>query len=510
MLKLRRPLVAATLAALPLGFVVPYADAVDEVDTARLREHVTVGDVFDHLRVFQRIANQNDGMRASGTRGFNRSARYIARRLEEAGLRVTTQEFTFPFYRELSPAVLQQVSPGPTDYQTLTYQFSGTGDVTGQVVPINPTIPPPAEPGTALSGCNGTPFPAAPAATAVALIQRGTCTFEEKAANAEARGYEAAIIYNEGQEGRTEPFQGTLNRPFDIPVVGMSFADAAAVVDQVESGDDVVVHVAATTEFKPRARTSNVIGTLPGGDREHTIVAGAHLDSVPAGPGINDNGTGSAVILEIAEQMAELGVTTRQRVRFAFWGAEEPGLLGSQHYVDTLTDRQLGRISANLNFDMLGSPNYARFVYDGDGSATEPAGPTGSGAIEDVFTDYFDRQGLRSAPTQFSGRSDYGPFIAVGIPAGGLFSGAEGVKTEEQADLFGGTAGVAYDECYHQACDDIDNVNTDAVNELGDAAAHAVATLAKTRSGWFPDGSLRVHHRATAEVRQARSIHPRR
>lgn len=509
-MRLRRPLVAGTLALLPLTLVPPMADAVDRVGTKRLREHVTVGEVYEHLRVLQRIANQNEGTRASGTPGFNRSARYVARQLEDAGLRVKVQEFTFPFYRELAPAVLQQVTPTPTEYQTVTFDYSGSGEVTGELVPINLTFPPPSEPGTAPSGCNETPFPAAPAGPAVALVQRGTCTFEEKAANAEANGYEAAVIFNEGQAGRTDPFEGTLGRPFDIPVVGLSFADGQALAEQIEGGDDVVVRVATDTEFKPNARTSNVIGTLPGGDRDNTIVVGAHLDSVIDGPGINDNGSGSAVILEIAEQMAALDVNTRQRVRFAFWGAEESGLLGSQHYVDNLTDRQLGRIAANLNFDMLGSPNYARLVYDGDGSDTEPAGPAGSGQIEDVFTDYFAGQGLASAPTQFSGRSDYGPFIAVGIPAGGLFSGAEGVKTEDQVDLFGGTAGLAYDACYHQACDTIDNVNPAAINELGDAAAHAVATLAKTRSGWFPDGSLRVGERQAVQPKAWRSHHPRR
>ena len=296
--RLRRPLVAGTLALLPLALVQPLADAVDDVGTTRLREQVTVGEVYDHLRVFQRIANNNEGTRASGTRGFNRSARYVANRLEEAGLRVKVQKFTFPFFRELAPGVLEQVSPEPTTYETVTFEYSGSGDVTGVLVPVNPTIPPPAEAGTAPSGCPGTPFPAAPTSgPAVALIQRGTCTFEEKAAAAEANGYEAAIIFNEGQEGRTDPLSGTLGRPFDIPVVGLSFADGAALVEQVEGGDEVVVRVAATTEFKPDARTKNVIGTLPGGDRENTVIVGGHLDSVVEGPGINDNGSGTAVIL---------------------------------------------------------------------------------------------------------------------------------------------------------------------------------------------------------------------
>ena len=195
--------------------------------------------------------------------------------------------------------------------------------------------------------------------------------------------------------------------------------------------------------------------------------------------------------LEIAIQMAKQNIKPQQQVRYAFWGAEESGLLGSTHYVDNLTDDQLAEIYANLNFDMLGSPNYVRFVYDGDGSDDPDglSGPPGSAQIEAIFNDYFAKAGLATAPTAFDGRSDYGPFIAVGIPSGGLFSGAEGLKTAEEASVFGGTAGAPYDACYHQACDDINNLSTAALNELGDAAAHAVLTLALSKTGFFEDGS---------------------
>jgi Zn-dependent M28 family amino/carboxypeptidase len=219
-------------------------------------------------------------------------------------------------------------------------------------------------------------------------------------------------------------------------------------------------------------------------------VVGAHLDSVTAGPGINDNGSGSATDLEVALQIAKLGLQPRRALRFAFWGAEESGLLGSIHYVDNLPLDELGQIYANLNFDMVASPNYVRFVYDGDGSDTPDAGPPGSAQIEDLFNRYFASQGLATDPTAFDGRSDYGPFIAAGIPAGGLFTGAEGIKTPEQAAVYGGTAGVAYDRCYHQACDTINNLNTKGLSEMSDGVAHAAWTLAKSRTGLFEDQSL--------------------
>ncbi len=361
-------------------------------------------------------------------------------------------------------------------------------------------FPPPTEPGST-AGCEESDFDDFTEG-AIALIQRGSCDFQVKAANAQEAGAKAVIIFNEGQPGRTEMFVGTLGRPFNIPVVGLSFADAQALHEQLAAGP-VTMHVTTATETNLEAKAKNVFAESKQGDQDQEVVIGAHLDSVPAGPGINDNGSGSATILEIAEEMAELNVKPRRQLRFAFWGAEEFGLLGSEHYVANLSPSELGQTYANLNFDMVGSPNYVRFVYDGDLSDTESdvTPPPGSPQIESVFTRYFASQGLASDPTEFSGRSDYGPFIAAGVPAGGLFTGAEGVKTPEQAEVYGGTAGIAYDPCYHQACDTISNVNTAALNEMGDAAAHATLTLARSKSGFFEDGS-RVGKRDKKDARK--------
>ena len=213
---------------------------------------------------------------------------------------------------------------------------------------------------------------------------------------------------------------------------------------------------------------------------------------MPAGPGINDNGSGTATDLETAIQVAKLGLKPRRALRFAFWGAEEEGLLGSTHYVETL-GAKVSDIYANLNFDMLGLAELRalRLRRRRLGHRARP-GPPGSGQIEALFNQYYAGQGLATDPTAFDGRSDYGPFIDVGIPAGGLFSGAEGEKTAEQAATYGGTAGEPYDACYHQACDTMNNLNTKAINELGDGAAHAAWTLAKSKSGLFEDQSLRA------------------
>lgn len=480
----------------------PAALAQDDVDTRRLRRAVTVNGILGHERALQTIANLNGGTRASGTPGYAASAAYVRSRLERAGYQVSEQEFNFPFFRDLAPATLAQVGPTSAPYATASFTYSGSGDVTGRVVPVRDIqVPPGPTASSSSAGCEAADFePAAAGEPQVALVQRGTCTFEEKALNAQAAGYDAVIIFNEGQPGRQDLINGTLGNPTDIPVVGLSFAEGEALFRATQAGA-VTVRVFTATESNPNAVTTNLIADLPGGDEEETVVVGAHLDSVVEGPGINDNGSGTSTNLEIAEEMAEIGVTPRRKVRFAFWGAEELGLLGSEYYVQQLgTD--VRDLYANLNFDMLGSPNYVRFVYDGDSSGSpdvEP-GPPGSDAIEGIFNSYFDSQGLATEPTAFDGRSDYGPFIAAGVPAGGLFSGAEGVKTPEQAATYGGTAGLAYDACYHQACDTIRNLNTRALSELGDAAAHATLVLTRSAEGLY-NGTRRSSRRAARDPR---------
>ncbi|RZU66531.1 Zn-dependent M28 family amino/carboxypeptidase [Microterricola gilva] len=459
--------------------------------TEKLLKAVTVNGILQHERALQRIANNNGGTRASGTSGFDASAAYVSDQLRKAGYTVTSQPFDFPYFEETGPASLSQVSPTPTDYEVSTLEYSGNGEVTGAIVPtLNVVIPATPTPSSA-SGCLPEDFtPASATEPEVALIQRGTCTFEVKVANAAAAGYDAAAIFNEGNPGRTDLLAGvTLGVPAAIPVVGLSYADGVALYDASQAGSTVVA--LSTSTISETRTTTNVLADSKRGDPGKVVVVGAHLDSVLVGPGINDNGSGTATILETAIQMANLNIKPQQQLRFAFWGAEENNLLGSTHYVDTLSDVQLATIYANLNFDMLGSPNYVRFVYDGDGSADPEGigGPPGSAQIEAVFTDYFASKGLASEPTAFDGRSDYGPFIAVGIPAGGLFSGAEGLKTAEEAVVYGGTAGAPYDACYHQACDTVDNLSTAALNELGDAAAHSIMTLAVSKTGFFEDGS---------------------
>ena len=222
----------------------------------------------------------------------------------------------------------------------------------------------------------------------------------------------------------------------------------------------------------------NLIADWPGGDTTDTLMIGAHLDSVTAGPGINDNGTGSAANLEVALAVARTGFQPERHLRFGWWGAEELGLRGSTAYVNSLTSAQRNAIGGYLNFDMVGSPNPGYFLYDGDNSDGTGAGPgpAGSAEIEDTLEAYFTSIGVPTRGTDFDGRSDYGPFISAGIPAGGIFTGAEGRKTAAQVTLWGGTTG-AFDPCYHASCDTTANVNDTALNRNSDAIASAVWAL---------------------------------
>jgi Zn-dependent M28 family amino/carboxypeptidase len=482
----RRPkLLALGAASIVTGAAVaaPSIAAVP-TDTTALRDAVTVEGVRAHQQALQQIANENNGTRASGTSGYDESADYVQGVLEEAGYTVDQQEFDYEFFVVDAPAVLDPVSPDldPYEYgvEIGIMEYSGAGDVTAPVTPVDLVLPPGAQDNTSNSGCEASDFTGFPVGN-IALIQRGTCTFRQKADNAVAAQASAVIIFNEGQPGRTDLIFGTLDPPqTSIPVLDATFAVGNELAGLAAQGE-LVVRAAAFAHVEQRT-TTNVIADSTSGRTDRTVMAGAHLDSVDEGPGINDNGSGTAAILETAEQMAELGVEPRNAVRFAFWGAEESGLIGSQHYVDSLTRQQLNDIEVYLNFDMVGSPNFVRFVYDGDGSAFGIRGPSGSGHVEDTFVDFFASQNLESEPTAFDGRSDYDAFINAGIPAGGLFTGAEGIKTAAQVADYGGTAGVAYDPCYHLACDTFANVSLTGLDQMSDAIAHATLVYAMTTS----------------------------
>lgn len=446
------------------------------VGGAALADAMDIDRLLAHLDALQEAADADEGTRVVGSDAYETSARYVAGQLEAAGYAVTWQEFAYPVFDELSPPTLESAGTSWTegeDFQTFTY--SGSGEASGPIVAVDLILPPADEENTSTSGCQASDFIGFPAG-AIALIQRGTCTFAEKAAYAQAAGASGVIIFNEGQPGRTDLFSSSVasDGSLGIPAVSASFAlgEALAALDGVEGR----LVVDAVLEDRP---TWNLLADLSG-DPSQILVVGAHLDSVTAGPGINDNGSGTALVLELAIQSAALGLAPSPTLRFAFWGAEEAGLIGSYVYVGSLSDDALDAHVGNLNFDMIGSPNGGRFVYDGDGSARlggYPA-PDGSAEIEALFTGWLDAQGQIWEATAFDGRSDYGPFIYAGIPAGGLFSGAEETKAPGEVAGWGGEAGSAYDACYHQGCDTRENLDELLLLDLARAGAWTTGELA--------------------------------
>ncbi|HEX6328414.1 MAG TPA: M28 family metallopeptidase [Jiangellaceae bacterium] len=441
----------------------------------KLLECMTLDGVLEHMEEFQKIADNNDdpfypGTRAAGTEGYQDSVDYVVGLLEEAGYDVTLDEFEFQF---VFPALLQQLTPVSAEYETGAFTGTGAGDVTGNVIPVDLALDPPRD---STSGCEAADFTgldfSGPAD--IALIQRGACNFSVKAINAEAAGAEAVIIFNQGNDPTREGLiVGTLGgiNVVGIPVVGASFADGVALSQPGSTARVRVIESETRTDV-------NVIAELPGVNDDNVVMAGAHLDSVGAGPGINDNGSGSAAILETALQMAKQ--TPQNTIRFAWWGAEEHGLIGSTAYVNELSPDELDRIALYMNYDMVASPNYIFMVYDADQSTFDAPVPVppGSEAIEDVYETYYTWVGEPYEDAEFSGRSDYQAFILNGVPAAGLFTGAEVVKTPEQEAIWGGTAGAQFDPCYHQACDTIDNLDHHALEVNSDLIAFAMLTFA--------------------------------
>ncbi|MCD0453671.1 M28 family peptidase [Actinocorallia sp. API 0066] len=472
---------AAVLAllAVPGGATARVADPA-----ARAVAGVRASAVESHLAALARIASAHGDTRAAGTPGYAAARDYLVTQLRAAGYRPVVQEFDFPYFQEEGTAELSRLSPTPHTYlpsvagadklgDFATMTFSGSGDVSGPVRAVDAGAP--AKGKASTSGCEAADFAGFPRG-AVALLRRGTCTFAVKAANAQAAGAAAAVIFNDGGEGRTDTLSGTVGKPGEvaIPVLGASHAVGE---ELARAGTTVRVTTRTTSETR---QTWNVIADTRRGDPRRVVMVGAHFDSVPEGPGINDNASGAAALLELAKYAYRVPVPNR--LRFAWWGAEELGLLGSEHYVAALSARERAAVRLYLNHDMIASPNHVYGIYDGDDSdrTGEGPGPEGSARIEKAYEGYFKAIGVPTQGTDFTGRSDYGPFIARGIPAGGLFTGAEGDKTEAEALRFGGTAGKPYDPCYHRACDTLANLNRRALRVNLGAMAHAAFTFAYT------------------------------
>ncbi|MQY08105.1 M28 family peptidase [Actinomadura macrotermitis] len=469
-----RKFAIATAAAMTasLALVPSSAEAATKPDLAKL---VTVKDIKRHLLNLQQIADYNGGNRKSGLAGYDVSVKYVVSELKKAGLKPKVQNFPFWVFKQNGPGAFDQVAPAPATYKPGTefgpYEYSGTGDVTAKVFPVDLE----GEQGpTGNSGCEADDFKGMQKGD-IALIRRGSCAFVDKANNAVAAGASAVIIYQRiGPDVPVdEPAVYGLDKPAPVPVIGTTYKIGSGLVAAAKAGT-LKLHIKTDVTNTPK-QIANVIAESRYGRSDNVIVVGAHLDSVEAGPGINDNGSGSSTILALAQKIDKLGKKgLKNKVRFAWWGAEESGLVGADYYVKHLSAAEKAKIALNLNFDMTASPNGVRGVYNG----SDPTAPAGSAAIQKMFNDYYAKRKLPTTPSEFNGRSDYGPFLEAGIPAGGIDTGAEGIKTAEEAKIFGGTAGKPYDACYHAKCDRITNINWHLLDTNADGVAAITQRLA--------------------------------
>jgi len=455
-----------------------------------LEELITEAALVAHMDAWVEVAAAHGGTRSAASGGDRASADYVERVLREAGYTVIRQEVTYEGF-EVRDAEFAEVSPGLRDFaQAVDFRvahFSASGEVNATVTAVDLTL---GVDNVSTSGCEEEDFLSFPVGD-VALIQRGGCAYRIKESNAAAAGASAVVIFNQGNTAeRRALIVPRLTSSATLPVLGVGYQLGVDLSQRIASGLSLRIMVDSAVIVE---RTENVLAELPGSAEAGVIMVGAHLDSVPEGPGINDNGSGSAAVLELGVQLARCEL--REPVRLAFWGAEELGLLGSASYIKSLSESAIRAIALYVNLDMIASPNTARFLYDGDGSGFGEVGPAGSDDLEAALREAYAESGLATREIPFDGRSDYGPFIAVGIPSGGVFTGAEGVKSEDEAADFGGVAGAPYDACYHQSCDDGSNydklellVNTRAVAMVLESYAMGERSLqgSSTTSGPSP------------------------
>ncbi|MGV0592204.1 M28 family peptidase [Mycolicibacterium porcinum] len=466
---------ARRLAAVLLGVALAGCSAQPSpkaVDPQELADGITVDAMFTHLRKLQEIADNHDGNRAVGSPGYDASVDYVAEVLRDKGFDVQTPEFErMGTMRGGNPALTVSGTTYQVDQASMLVMTAPGG--------LNAPTLRPGKP----SGCAATDYGSVDISGAIAVVDDTGCSVVAKQNTALAKGAVGLLVVNNGRQ----PAPGGLfntgyYRQLTVPV-GVIDENADAALRRTSAP------VRLTLDGKAEmVKSRNVTAQTKTGSASDVVLVGAHLDSIGGGPGINDNGSGVAAVLETAVQLGS-SPKIDNAVRFAFWGAEEMGLDGSTQYVQGLPLDQLDDLALYLNFDMVGSPNAGFFTYDGDqsGQATDPKHmPEGSAGIERTMAGYLNLAGARPADLPISANTDYHPFLQAGVPIGGATTGSSQRKTEVQARLWGGRAKVAFDPNYHTGRDTIDNVDPRALGIMGSAIAFTVGTYADSIEG--PNG----------------------
>ncbi len=438
-----------------------------------LADKVTIDGVYRHLTKLQEIADANDGNRADGSPGYHASVDYVAQLLRDKGFDVTTPEFERLSGSQGGKPALTVAGRAFRVEQASLMITTPAGGL--KALTLRPRKP---------AGCTAADYGDVSVAKAIAVVDDSGCSIVDK----------QRVALQEGAVGMLVVSQATPSRPVGAPPTLFSpgyFNDLTVPVGIIDPTADAALRrtdspVTLVLDNKPvMTKSRNVIAQTKTGDAQNVIVVGAHLDSVSSGAGINDNGSGVATVLETALQLGG-EPQTANAVRFAFWGAEEVSMDGSKRYLRSLSTEQLNDIALYLNFDMLASPNAGYFTDDGDQStqtgAVVPA-PAGSAGIERLLAGRLSMVGIRSADIPLQRITDYAPFLAVGVPVGGLTTGSTQRKTDVQARLWGGKAGAPFDPNYHTRLDNIDNVDRDALAVMASTAAFAIGTYAQSTDG---------------------------
>ena len=437
-----------------------------------LSDGVTGPGMDVHLQKLQEIADAHGGNRADGSPGYAASVDYVVKALQDKGFEVQTPEFErLKTLNSGKPPVTVGGRTFQVDQASLLLP-TPPGGITGPVLEPNRT-----------PGCSAADYPAEAARGGVAVVDDTGCSVVTKQKAATAKGAAALVVISAGGRNGSPPglFEPGYFEALALPVAVIGNDGGAAL--RRANGPAKVVLDGKTV----RLRSRNILAQTKTGNAREVVMVGAHLDSVQAGPGINDNGSGVAAVLETALQMgAEAPVTNA--VRFAFWGAEEDRLAGSIDYVFGLTRDQLNDIALYLNLDMIGSPNAGFFTYDGDQSGVAGADvdedvPIGSAGLERTLAGYLNLAGKRSADTPLLANTDVSAFLTAGVPVGGVTTGGPQDKTNVQARLWGGKAGEPFDPNYHGPRDTAKAVNRDALALMGSAVAFAVGTYAESIEG---------------------------
>ncbi|KAH7141072.1 hypothetical protein EDB81DRAFT_724465 [Dactylonectria macrodidyma] len=476
----------ATVTAL-CALLVPFAEAGKDrrpiVKSHKLQKHITEKGLMRNLRKLNDIAYDNGGNRAFGLPGYEASVDFIYRELSKLkGFKAWKQDLPALFTKTTAAEVTVDGETFRTVALTYTPSTPEEG-ITRELV-----HGPEGE-----AGCSVDNYAGLDVQDKIVLIERGRCpdgtTFAGKVKPAAAAGAIAVVIYNSDSAQLTA---GTLSAPNPeehVPAGLIDQGPGQALKARLDAGETLEAFVKIVQLIEERI-TQNVIAETKGGDGSNLIVLGAHLDSVQAGPGINDDGSGTSLILELAKALSNY--STKLKVRFAWWAAEENGLWGSRHYVNNLSTEEIDDLLVYLNFDMVSRGFYG--VFDGTGEKIGPGGPPGSDVVEDLFVEHFTSKKLTTTPVGLTGGTDYVPFLdIIGKPVGGLFTGT----------------GLEQDACYHQACDNITNPVPETITINAKAAAHVLSVLAVDGVDLIPKTLVNSTTAAVKRVRDPFSMHER-